>query len=202
MKFPFLSRKERIKPTVLERTGQPIASDGRFGAIIDVGKARETSKRIEQETSAISGTLSIMSEINKLIESQNSVIESKVASALEQYDLSSPEPDGTAWIPLITKLADNIAPYIPSLMQRFGVNPIPSSPMQPPEPSPQTPLPEQPQNSAEQEDILIWIKRASEASPKVIKPLIPMLNARLQQEKIDPQEFKKAIQNLSKAYGE
>jgi len=192
MRNPFKHAEKPVKPPVQPPLPPPVQlhslrqEDGKFV------KAPDIAKQVNVETSAISGTLGVLTEINKLIASQNELINSRVASILEGY-AEPPEPDGMGWAEILKQIAPYVAPYLPKLLEKYaGVTP--SAPVEPNSPPPaESPTP------PPQEDIITYIRLASKASPIVIKPFIPKLLEEVEKKGINPKEFIQAIHNIDKA---
>lgn len=189
MRIPFFQRKKLAPNADLPRTAAGTFAPRTPVQPIDVA--------VEKETKAISNVVELIGAVRKMGAEEDERINSKVAAALEAYGEEDLEPDGlNQWTPIIQA----ILPYLPGIMQKIGVAPTSEPPPSaaPPSPSPPTDAPA----PAAQENLAVWISRASEASPKLIKPVLPMLHAKIKESGIEPEVFKRAVINIARAYGE
>lgn len=189
MRIPFFGKKTAKNPV------QPRNPDGTFGSPVPTQLRQETAiKSAINEFSFLGNAAQALQEINKLAQIQDNAVQER-AEALAM-DSQEGVSIGNEWIPVIQQILPYVAPYLPGLIQKYtGVNPSPQ----------ESPLPNSPASEpkpAEDSDLITWITRASKASPKLIKPVIPTLEANLIERGIDPSEFKQAIINISRAYGE
>jgi hypothetical protein len=188
MWIPFRKSKNAVKAAA-----QPRAEGGKFAA----PPAIITARAVETESKNVSALAETLKQVQEISSMMTPEIEEGVAGYTSE------------WIPVIQTGMQLFAPvilkYSDSLMERFGFTANAETPLSAPSPgAPPSPLPS-PNNAAQtpepaaQASIATWISRAAKASPKMIKPFIPRLLEEVQRQGIEPEVFKKAVTNISKA---
>jgi len=193
MRLPWQKSKSAEKAAAQARTALgKFATPEREGAL----KVRETldqAKQIETETKMFSGIAEGMTAIEQLVQARQKSIDEAIEAALEDY-----EPEGAAgneWLPLIQQLI----PYIPGIMNKFGINPngggSPSPPTAPPSPVADPPAPPV--------DLFKYINLAAEAhrvpgGMTALKVALPTAFEAMEKQGVDPEVFKQAVINISK----
>jgi hypothetical protein len=97
-----------------------------------------------------------------------------------------------------------IGPYVPGILEKFGIKPnVGVAPIPPAgieggtPPSPPAPTPTE---NTKKDDFLTYITLAANTPPGAIRPFLGQFEAELAKRKIDINEFKRAVQNLNKAW--
>ena len=142
-----------------------------------------------------------MDAIEGFMAKRDAAIESRVTAILEGE--GSLEPDGqlNSWLPVIQGLMPAIQPYIPAIMERLGLSRSTEIAVEQGQAFSSSPAP---QSHPASENLAKYITMAAKANGRLgkeaIRLAIPTMEKRLQESGIDPQEFKQAIINISKAY--
>jgi len=164
---------------------------------------------VQKETSAISNTLSLITELNKFSQAQQAQVEAKAASMVEPVEEGI--GIGSEWAPVVGQILQYVGPYLGPLLEKYGgLSPssATSSPqalksgdvMVPQEEQPTSMLaasqPEQPAQAMGSN----LIKDAAQHSPRVIKLALKAGGFKeLEKQGISREEFKQAITNIYKA---
>lgn len=195
MRIPFISKKKAAPSAE-----QPRQYDGRFA----VKEPDRLEKRVESEQKALSGTVEVMNSIYGIMEKQEAIMNAKVEAVLASgYEPEGSESDGllAILVPVLEQLAPYAAPYIGPLLEKYaGVSPNHTSAvgMTPTIPS-VSPAGSGSPPPAGGMDFKQLVAQAADSNPTLIKAAMPVINSKLKEQGIEPELFKQAILNLSKA---
>ena len=190
--FPHFRSKTAKNPA---QTRQP---DGTFGPSMTAEPRLTPVKQAENEVKVVSMGADLLTSINNLVKSQNDMINNAVEERLGVSE--GPEIDEYSGLlstitPIVQVLAPYIGPYVGPLLEKYaGVQPNTTIP---PSPTPQPPGSES--SAAPGANAIELITRAATTSPKLIKAGWPVIESELKKAGIEPETFKRAIQNLNKA---
>jgi hypothetical protein len=202
MKLPWQKSKKAQIASTRERSdsGQFLSQNP------PVVAANKTFREVQAENQVLGTTISTMDSMMAFMNKFDELVERKVESRLEGLEEGAGDPE-SGWLPILKELAPYIGPQLPGLIEKFTGIPAGGSGNAgeqegSPSPSPPSPAPSPPSSTGSQEsiDIAGWISTAAKLTPGLIKPFIPDIEKELEKRNMNPQEFKQAIINLSKAY--